>query len=142
MDGSSLAENHRFILPCYATPRFPHWCSLRRIILLGDAAHALPGGLGQGAAFAIEDALAIALLLKYYHLSQQNKAGETLKLVAKSYEEVRMARVRIMLDSTELAKHIRDPGKPKTWWQEWVQNRFFGLFVRSCCVTGFVASFY
>ncbi|QDP72321.1 FAD-binding protein [Legionella israelensis] len=48
----------------------PYW-SDKRIALLGDAAHATTPHLGQGAAQAIEDAMALSLALKKYGLNEQ-----------------------------------------------------------------------
>lgn len=68
------------ILPRYITPRIPQWCSSSgsgKIILLGDAAHAMPPDSGQGVSCAAEDAVAIGLLLKHYHISRELGLSET-----------------------------------------------------------------
>jgi 2-heptyl-3-hydroxy-4(1H)-quinolone synthase len=58
--------------------------SLGRILLIGDAAHAFPPQLAQGAAMAIEDAVCLAELL-----AEANDLGQVLR----SYEEKRRPRV-------------------------------------------------
>ncbi|KAF1975881.1 FAD/NAD(P)-binding domain-containing protein [Bimuria novae-zelandiae CBS 107.79] len=52
------------IWPYYSLPKVPCWSSTGgRVVLLGDAAHAIPPTAGQGACQAFEDALSLAVLL-------------------------------------------------------------------------------
>lgn len=54
------------IWPFYLVPKLPSWTSSshsNRVIILGDAAHAIPPTAGQGASQAFEDAFSLALLL-------------------------------------------------------------------------------
>lgn len=72
-----------------------------RVLLLGDAAHALTPNQGQGAAMAIEDALALALAL-----------GPGLAGAQARYMGARHARVRaVQLDSRRLGQlaHLANP---------------------------------
>lgn len=72
-----------------------------RVLLLGDAAHAMTPNQGQGAAMAIEDAVALASVLA------QSPDG-----VLERYREVRHQRVRqVQLDSRRLGAvaHWRHP---------------------------------
>jgi len=129
---SQLPSEHKLVIhPRYLIERLPHWCSLSgsgKIILLGDAAHAMPPDAGQGVSCAAEDAVAIALLLKHYHSSQRYELGETLKMASRGYEEVRMTRVWRILD---LAKRRGGTKKLKTWWQEWIRDWFLWLLCAS-----------
>jgi 2-polyprenyl-6-methoxyphenol hydroxylase-like FAD-dependent oxidoreductase len=60
----NLGEDTFYIWPHHAVPRLDSWMSPnRRVILLGDAAHAIPPSFGQGANLAFEDAFTLALLL-------------------------------------------------------------------------------
>ncbi|KAF7312050.1 FAD-binding protein [Mycena indigotica] len=71
-----------FVLPEYLTPPLPHWTSLSgsgRILLLGDAAHAMSSYASQGVACAVEDALTIAVLLKHYYVSHRSSVTNTLR---------------------------------------------------------------
>ncbi|THU97638.1 FAD/NAD(P)-binding domain-containing protein [Dendrothele bispora CBS 962.96] len=92
------------ILPRYFTPNLPHWTSLYglsktgsdgaatgsgRIILLGDSVHSMPPDGAQGVSCAVEDALALALILK----RSPELTSETIKKVAKAYEDIRKPRV-------------------------------------------------
>ena len=62
-------EKHESIehsYPTYTTPELPTWSQGSNMVLVGDAAHALQPSSGQGACQALEDAEALALLLKHY----------------------------------------------------------------------------
>ena len=64
------------IYPTYTTPELPTWKSdSGNVILIGDAAHALQPSSGQGACQALEDAEALALLLKHYLKSGEEDAS-------------------------------------------------------------------
>jgi len=78
----------------------PVW-GVPRVLLLGDAAHALTPNQGQGAAMAIEDALALTGILE-----------QGIEGALESYVATRHARVRtIQLDSRRLGQvaHIANP---------------------------------
>jgi 2-polyprenyl-6-methoxyphenol hydroxylase-like FAD-dependent oxidoreductase len=52
------------IWPYYSIPKVPRWTTTGgRVVLVGDAAHAIPPTAGQGACQAFEDALTMAILL-------------------------------------------------------------------------------
>lgn len=57
------SHTQRFSLPIYALPPQEYW-SHQRIVLIGDAAHALGPILGQGASQAIEDVYVLIHFLK------------------------------------------------------------------------------
>lgn len=57
------------IWPFYLVPKLSSWTSTshsNRVIILGDAAHAIPPTAGQGASQAFEDAYSLALLLSFH----------------------------------------------------------------------------
>lgn len=71
----------------------PYW-GQGRVLLLGDAAHAMTPNQGQGAAMAIEDALAVAIALR-----------SGVEGVQERYVSLRHARVaRVQLDSRRLGR--------------------------------------
>jgi 2-polyprenyl-6-methoxyphenol hydroxylase-like FAD-dependent oxidoreductase len=71
----------------YHLEPLPQW-SRGRVVLLGDAAHASTPGIGQGAAQAIEDAVALGAALE--------KGGETAAALAQ-YEARRRPRAQLAL---------------------------------------------
>ena len=118
------------ILPRYVTPRLPRWTSLDasgKIVLLGDAAHAMPPDSGQGASCAAEDAVAIGLLLKHYAVTRGLDVHTTLKRTAEAYDKIRLKRVGYILD---FAKWSGDSKKQKSWWQEGIRDAFIWLISR------------
>jgi 2-polyprenyl-6-methoxyphenol hydroxylase-like FAD-dependent oxidoreductase len=128
IDANAITSDKRLlILPTYTTPQLPHWCtSSGRVILLGDACHAMPPHSGQGVSCAVEDSLAIALLLEHF-LSQKPTSTTTgdldlanvLRHTAKAYEEIRMPRVRSILDR---ARRVGDAKRKKSAIQEWIRD--------------------
>lgn len=60
IDGDSMN-----VWPFYLLPHLDHWASVRhrRVVILGDAAHAVPPTAGQGASQAFEDVQSLALLI-------------------------------------------------------------------------------
>jgi len=61
---SHISPNKINIWPFYVVPKLERWASeKRRVILLGDAAHAIPPSAGQGINQAFEDVYMFALLL-------------------------------------------------------------------------------
>jgi 2-polyprenyl-6-methoxyphenol hydroxylase-like FAD-dependent oxidoreductase len=71
----------------YYLDPLPHW-SQGRIVLLGDAAHATTPGIGQGAAQAIEDAVALA-----NELAEHDQLADALA----RYETIRRPRAELAL---------------------------------------------
>lgn len=54
-----------YIWPFYAVPPLDAWTSAgKRVVVIGDAAHAIPPTLGQGANQAVEEALSLSILLR------------------------------------------------------------------------------
>jgi 2-polyprenyl-6-methoxyphenol hydroxylase-like FAD-dependent oxidoreductase len=84
----------------------------------------MPPHAGQGVSCAVEDAVAVALLLKHYRVSHRFGVEESLRRTAAAYEAVRMKRVGKILD---LAKHGGASKKEQTWWQEKIRDWFLWL---------------
>ncbi len=70
-----------------------------RVVLLGDAAHAMTPDLGQGAGQAIEDAATLALLL------QRTRSGADIDAALRIYDRTRRARTQ------SIARKSRAMGK-------------------------------
>ena len=64
-----------------------------RLVLVGDAAHAMLPHLGQGAAQSIEDAAALGVLLHGVTAGGSDKTGDSLEARLKLFQEVRKDRV-------------------------------------------------
>jgi 2-polyprenyl-6-methoxyphenol hydroxylase-like FAD-dependent oxidoreductase len=61
---SDIPRENINIWPFYVIPKLDSWSSgKRRVLLVGDAAHALPPSSGQGISQAVEDVVMLALLL-------------------------------------------------------------------------------
>lgn len=74
-----------------------------RVVLLGDAAHAMTPDLGQGAGQAIEDAATLTLLLR------GTRTGADIDAALRTYDRVRRAR------SQPIARRSRSMGKIAQW---------------------------
>ena len=70
--------------------------STDRIILLGDAAHAVTPQLGQGANQAVEDAITLAVLL-------QDAQAADIPMRLRRYEDLRIERTRQVHDGSREA---------------------------------------
>ncbi|KAF2809442.1 FAD/NAD(P)-binding domain-containing protein, partial [Mytilinidion resinicola] len=61
---NNVPENTLSIWPYYVVPKLERWFSPgKRVIILGDAAHAIPPTAGQGASQGFEDSFTLAALL-------------------------------------------------------------------------------
>jgi 2-polyprenyl-6-methoxyphenol hydroxylase-like FAD-dependent oxidoreductase len=100
----SLTEDTTSIWPYYQLPRLEKWVSEKgRVLLLGDAAHAIPPSGGQGANQAFEDAWTLAQMLG--NLSEKISLEKGLEI----WEDVRQERVRKVTELTLLLGNVRLP---------------------------------
>jgi 2-polyprenyl-6-methoxyphenol hydroxylase-like FAD-dependent oxidoreductase len=89
----------------YYLEPLPHW-SNRRVVLVGDAAHATTPGIGQGAAQAIEDAVVLADRL----------AGSAdLATALDEYEAIRQPRAEAVLKMSRRADKAAQLASPVGW---------------------------
>lgn len=102
------------IWPYYTVPKLSSWISsshCSRVLVLGDAAHAIPPTAGQGASQAFEDAFSLALLLSHQSSSQPEKSDLTATLgFWQAYRQERIERVvklTLKLNNTRLPKAER-----------------------------------
>ncbi|MBO9535739.1 FAD-dependent monooxygenase [Herbaspirillum sp.] len=104
------------IYPVFDMPELPAWSS-GRVVLLGDAAHAVGPDAGQGASMAIEDALVLAAALE----------REVDHVAAfRRYEELRRPRV------AEVVRLTARNGSQKRalgWWQMLVRDLLLRVFI-------------
>jgi 2-polyprenyl-6-methoxyphenol hydroxylase-like FAD-dependent oxidoreductase len=97
--------------PTWTVPPLPTW-ERDGVVLVGDAAHALPPSSGQGSSQALEDVEAFVLLLSHY-LRQNDLSKnmmtkkDVIKRVASQYMALRKPRV------TEILKHAQQTQSKK-----------------------------
>lgn len=114
------------IWPYYTVPKLPSWTSSshhNRVLILGDAAHAIPPTAGQGASQAFEDAFSLALLLSQLSSSQPETPDLAVALrFWQTYRQERIERVvklTLKLNNTRLPKAEREMlGKGMIWSSE------------------------
>jgi 2-polyprenyl-6-methoxyphenol hydroxylase-like FAD-dependent oxidoreductase len=112
------------IYPTYTTPELPVWSKDRRVVLVGDAAHALQPSSGQGACLALEDAETLVFTMRYFlsrpqtqdtddggEVSSADSPSATAAFSAamakalKAYEQLRIPRVhKIHEQSQKMSK--------------------------------------
>jgi 2-polyprenyl-6-methoxyphenol hydroxylase-like FAD-dependent oxidoreductase len=100
---ASSPDAHSFnIWPFHTLPRLPTWSSERgRVVVLGDAAHAIPPTAGQGANQAFEDSYSLALLLRALPLAVD------LSAPLRRWREYRQGRVDRVLELSEHMNALR-----------------------------------
>lgn len=116
------------IYPTWITPELPTWHT-RGLVLVGDAAHAMPPSSGQGVSQALEDVQVLSMLLTHYlerHFSlSASRAGrqipasvaEAVEQASKKYFEMRKSRVKRIVDR---AKQMGDTKRKKGVFEEWL----------------------
>jgi 2-polyprenyl-6-methoxyphenol hydroxylase-like FAD-dependent oxidoreductase len=112
-----IKEDTTSIWPYYQLPTLEKWISENgRVVLLGDAAHAIPPSGGQGANQAFEDAWTLSQVLA--NLSDKVPLEKGLAI----WEQVRMERVAKVKELTLLLGNVRLPmqereklAKNKVW---------------------------
>ncbi|KAJ5902412.1 hypothetical protein N7495_002940 [Penicillium taxi] len=91
--------------PTWTTPELPIW-DKDGIVLLGDAAHALPPTSGQGSAQALEDSESFSLFLAHYLKKAHRNDGDfserdAVQLAAKKHMALRYPRVKVLLEKAQ-----------------------------------------
>jgi len=109
--------------PYYKVPELDSWSSKSgRIIVIGDASHAMPPTGGQGAAMAFEDALTLADALNAVK-SKESTLRETLS----HWQSIRQARIKKILAFTsksgDMRKHSVSPFQQLV--KEWAMWIYF-----------------
>jgi 2-polyprenyl-6-methoxyphenol hydroxylase-like FAD-dependent oxidoreductase len=108
------------VYPTWTSPELPTW-ERDGVILVGDAAHALPPTSGQGSSQALEDVEALALFLSHY--LRESYQGEThmekqaINRAAKQYVALRQPHVKKIRDR---ARQMQDKKRTMSVVEEWV----------------------
>ncbi|KAI0398969.1 FAD dependent oxidoreductase [Xylaria palmicola] len=93
--------------PFYTIPRLSNWFSQKhhRVLILGDAAHAIPPTLGQGASQAFEDVMGLAFLLAKLKGNSGLEWAEALRF----WQKMRQDRIEDLLVLTKQLNNKRLP---------------------------------
>ncbi|EIW85438.1 FAD/NAD(P)-binding domain-containing protein [Coniophora puteana RWD-64-598 SS2] len=120
------SDKEIFVWPINELGKLKNWHT-DRVVLIGDAAHAMPPHSGQGASQALEDAAYFANLLRDF-LEKGQRGGEELKAVLAAFQTGRQPRVNMILDeANKRGDNKRDIGAVKMFLMRWTA-RFFFMF--------------
>ncbi|PYH42503.1 FAD-dependent oxidoreductase [Aspergillus saccharolyticus JOP 1030-1] len=118
------------VWPTWTSPPLPVW-ERDGVVLVGDAAHALPPTSGQGSSQALEDVEALALLLTHQLRRVYAGGGKhgtgvdgekwAVRIAAKQYEAMRRPRVEGIL---AYAKNMQDRKRDMGLVREYVMYAF------------------
>ncbi|KAH8594830.1 hypothetical protein B0O99DRAFT_165061 [Bisporella sp. PMI_857] len=103
----NIDESTINIWPFRALPALERWASenYRRVIILGDAAHAVPPTTGQGASQAFEDVFSLALLVAKLKQHQELRWEDVLDF----WQNIRQKRMGELMDLTKRLNNKRMP---------------------------------
>ncbi|KAJ5630153.1 hypothetical protein N7528_003810 [Penicillium herquei] len=112
----TASKSDWLLYPVYQVQPGGRWC-LNRVILLGDAAHAMPPR-DESAAYALDDAILFARLLARYR-------SEPLFEVFEAYENLRRETIhRAFKESSRMWDRNRDMGFLEGRLKEWMMPRY------------------
>ena len=105
------AAKRFFVWEVYELPQIDRWYR-GKVVLIGDAAHAMPPSAGQGLSQAIEDCSILAKVL--------SKGADLSR-----YEELRKARIQKMKGEFKWRNNVENRGPLGQWFIIWV---FWAVF--------------
>jgi 2-polyprenyl-6-methoxyphenol hydroxylase-like FAD-dependent oxidoreductase len=101
-----INEEHLSIWPFYVVPHLETWFSPKqRVMIMGDAAHAIPPTAGQGASQAFED------VFSFSYLFSKVEDSKMLERVLPRWQGYRMERVKRILELTRKLNNRRLPAE-------------------------------
>ncbi|KAL2880439.1 hypothetical protein SGCOL_004159 [Colletotrichum sp. CLE4] len=113
------------VWPFFMLPALERWASRGgggRVLVLGDAAHAIPPTTGQGASMALEDAASLALVMKRVKESRGKIGWEE---GVEFWQEIRRERLGRLVGLTKMLNNKRLPSdemaklpKEEVWFEE------------------------
>lgn len=104
--------------PTWTSPQLPAW-ERDGVVLVGDAAHALPSTSGQGSSQALEDVEAFVLFLSHYLRKEYDDPQPTsvemekkaIKIAAKQYVNLRKPHIEaILVQAQKMQNNKRNMG--------------------------------
>lgn len=129
------ASQELHFYPHYRLPLGGRWFapgSGSRVLLMGDAAHAVQPHAGQGVGLALEDVLLLSVLLAQYQDGRYSTLGE----VFEQFDAIRRPRITRINEIAQRNGNMRRNQSPWTVWvKEWYMwmmlrvNQFWGLSV-------------
>ncbi|GAB7326945.1 hypothetical protein MBLNU13_g10904t1 [Cladosporium sp. NU13] len=114
--------------PFYVIPKLPSWISAEgkgRIILVGDAAHAIPPSAGQGLNQCFEDVYTLSLILK--SLGKDAIGAEALSRRLQEWQQWRLERVKGVFELNGMIEARRTPLAERTPAQHALAERTMDL---------------
>jgi 2-polyprenyl-6-methoxyphenol hydroxylase-like FAD-dependent oxidoreductase len=116
------------------TPELESWMSPSgRVVLLGDAAHAIPPAAAQGSGMGFEDAETLAYVLSRLktELEVQDSAAPlpSMREYLRKWETARKERLKAVVDFTKLTAKLRLPSKWRVvqMAKEWLISAVMGF---------------
>jgi 2-polyprenyl-6-methoxyphenol hydroxylase-like FAD-dependent oxidoreductase len=101
-----IHEDHLSIWPFYVVPHLQTWFSSdRRVVIMGDAAHAIPPTAGQGASQAFED------VFSFSYMFAKISSTTGLDTALPKWQAYRVERVKKVLDLTRKLNNGRLPAE-------------------------------
>lgn len=129
-EGDPADDSKRWlVLPRYNIERLTTYTSSSgRIMLIGDAAHPVPPDSGQGVSAAVEDALALALLLKHFLKTASSKDVDAIRKTSVAYNELRVPRILSIL---RFSKQGKDKKKDIGFFGEKMRDLMLWIFCKA-----------
>ena len=102
IDQVCAAKESIFLWPFLKMPKLERWYSqLGKVILIGDAAHAVPPSSGQGVNQALEDVYSLTLVLT------QRLLGQKALAALERWQKMRQARIDAVYDWTANSNNVQ-----------------------------------
>lgn len=122
--------------PVWTVPELPTW-ERHGVVLIGDAAHALPPTSGQGVSQAMEDVECFSILLSHSLGKEGQESSEesalkarkaSISWAAKKFMGIRMPRIKAIIDQ---ARKYQNQKRNLSVFQEWFMYLMMYLMSKS-----------
>ncbi|KAH6888476.1 hypothetical protein B0T10DRAFT_548936 [Thelonectria olida] len=135
---TSISTDKINIWPFYLLPKLDTWASDKqaRVLILGDAAHAMPPTAGQGVNQAFEDVYILAGVLGKLRGTSQLDDAAKVKTSLKNWQNIRQGRIDKVLEVNEQINERRVPSGNKVELKPfelgWLYAADFDSMVEEC----------